>query len=243
MKLGILREGKLPPDNRTPLTPEQCLAVQKKFPGVRVVVQSSHVRCYIDEAYLNKGITVQENLSECDVLLGVKEVPIYELIPEKIYFFFSHTLKMQVYNRNLLQAILQKKIQLVDYEALTDKEGFRIIGFGRYAGLVGAYNGLRALGLRYRIFDLKPAHQCEGLAEMLQQLSPINFPAVKIALTGDGRVAGGVVELLENLNIRRLSPEQYLEVEKSAFPVYTQLLPQHYVKAKNGSELDRKSVV
>lgn len=236
MKLGILREEKFPPDKRTPLTPEQCLETQEKFPGISVVVQSSRVRCYSDEAYQRKGIQVQDDLKQCDVLLGVKEVSKENLIPGKIYLFFSHTIKMQEYNRELLQSVLRNNVQLVDYEVLTDKDGFRIIGFGRYAGLVGTYNGFRALGLRYRIFNLKPAHQCEGLAEMLQQLYQVNLPAVKIVLTGDGRVARGAVELLEYMNIQRLSPEQYLKVEKPAFPFYTQLLPQHYVKRIDGGE-------
>jgi saccharopine dehydrogenase (NAD+, L-lysine forming) len=236
MKIGIIREGKIPPDNRTPLTPEQCLETQEKFPGVDVKVQSSQARCYSDEEYIRKGIAVEEDLSQCDVLFGVKEVPVHNLIPEKIYFFFSHTIKKQEYNRELLKTILQKKIQLVDYEVLTDKSGFRIIGFGRFAGLVGSYNGLRALGLRNRIFDLKPAHQCDNLTEMLQQLYRIDMPPVKIAVTGDGRVAGGVVELLDFMNIQRLSPEQYLSIFKPAFPVYTQLSPQHYVRSYDGSE-------
>jgi alanine dehydrogenase len=238
MKLGILREGKIPPDNRVPLTPEQCVEVQQKFKNVQVVVQSSQVRCFRDEEYLKNGISVQEDISGCDVLLGVKEVPLNDLFPGKIYFFFSHTIKKQEYNRKLLQTILRKKIQLVDYEVLTDKNGFRIIGFGRFAGLVGAYNGLRALGLRRNIFDLKPAHQCDGLEELLYQLNLVNLPPVKIAFTGDGRVANGVLEVLEFMKIRRLSPEQFLETRQPEKPVYTQLLPQHYARRKDGSAFD-----
>ncbi|WP_372948174.1 NAD(P)-dependent oxidoreductase [Mariniphaga sp.] len=234
-KLGILREGKIPPDNRVPLTPEQCIEVQQNFPGVQVIIQTSHVRCFSDEEYREKGIPVQEDVSDCDVLMGVKEVPIIDLLQGKIYFFFSHTIKKQEYNRKLLQTFLQKKIQLVDYEVLTDKNGFRIIGFGRFAGLVGAYNGLRAFGLRNRIFDLKPAHQCAGLEEMLYQLNLVNLPPVKIAFTGDGRVASGVLEVLEFMKIQRLSPEQFLETEQPEKPVYAQLLPQHYARRKDGS--------
>jgi saccharopine dehydrogenase (NAD+, L-lysine forming) len=238
MKLGILREGKTPPDNRVPLTPEQCVEVQQKFENVQVVVQSSQVRCFRDEDYRKKGIPVQGDISDCDVLPGVKEVPINELIAGKIYFFFSHTIKKQEYNRKLLQTVLQKKIQLVDYEVLTDKNGFRIIGFGRFAGLVGAYNGLRALGLRLKIFDLKPAHQCDGLEEMLYQLKLVNLPPVKIAFTGDGRVANGVLEVLEFMKIQRLSPEQFLEIGQPVNPVYTQLLPRHYARQKDYSAFD-----
>jgi saccharopine dehydrogenase (NAD+, L-lysine forming) len=238
MKLGILREGKTPPDNRVPLTPEQCIEVQKKFMHVQVIVQTSNVRCFSDEAYLEKGIPVQEDVSDCDVLLGVKEVPVKDLVPGKIYFFFSHTIKKQQYNRKLIQTLLQKKNQLVDYEVLTDKNGFRIIGFGRFAGLVGAYNGLRALGLRRKIFDLKPAYQCAGLEEMLFQLNLVNLPPVKIAFTGDGRVSNGVLEVLEFMKIRRLSPEQFLETGQPEKPVYTQLLPQDYARRKDGSTFE-----
>ena len=238
MKLGILREGKLPPDRRVPLTPDQCVEVQEKFPGVQVIVQSSTVRCFSDEAYRLAGIPVQEEVTDCDILLGVKEVPVPDLVPGKICFFFSHTIKKQEYNRKLLQAVLQKNIRLVDYEVLTDRNGFRIIGFGRFAGLVGAYNGLRALGLRNRIFELKPAHQCEGLEEMLHQLTEINLPPTKIALTGDGRVAAGVVEVLDFIKIQRLSPEDFLKTEKPSQPVYTQLLPGDYAKRKDGNTFD-----
>ena len=238
MKLGILSEGKTPPDNRVPLTPEQCVEVQQKFKNVQVVVQNINVRCFSDEEYQEKGISVQDDISDCHVLMGVKEVPINELIAGKIYFFFSHTIKKQEYNRKLLQTILQKKIQLIDYEMLTGKEGFRIIGFGRFAGLVGAYNGLRAFGLRNRIFDLKPAQQCAGLEEMLYQLNLVNLPQIKIAFTGDGRVANGVLEVLEFMKILRLSPEEFLQNNQPEKPVYTQLLPQHYTRRKDGSAFD-----
>lgn len=238
MQIGILREGKTPPDKRVPLTPEQCVEVQQKFPHVSVVVQPSTVRSFSDEEYIKSGIQVKENLSDCDVLLGVKEVKTEDFIEDKIYLFFSHTIKKQSYNRKLLQTVLQKKIRLVDYEVLTNKEGFRIIGFGRFAGLVGAYNGLRAYGLRNKFFDLKPAHQCEDLEEMLTHLDAIILPPVKIAVTGDGRVAGGVLEILEHMKITRLSPGEFLEAEKPGVSVYTQLLPENYVKRKNGFEFD-----
>jgi saccharopine dehydrogenase (NAD+, L-lysine forming) len=171
MKLGILREGKMPPDRRVPLTPLQCEEVQHKYNDVKVLVQPSSERCYKDDEYRNAGIKIAEDLSACDVLLGVKEVPPEELMTEKTYLFFSHTIKEQEYNRVLLQTILRKKIRLIDYEILTDNDGFRIIGFGRFAGIVGAYNGIRALGLRKGTFHLKPAHECENLDELFQQLN------------------------------------------------------------------------
>ncbi len=238
MKIGILREGKTPPDKRVPLTPEQCVEVQEKFPDSKIVVQFSAVRAFKDDDYKEKGITVTENLSECDVLMGVKEVPVRELIPGKIYFFFSHTIKKQAYNRTLLQEALRKKIQLIDYEVLTDKDGFRIIGFGRFAGLVGAYSGIRAFGLRNRLFEIKPAWQCYNIDEMFEQLNDTKLPPVKIAVTGDGRVAGGVIEILEYLKIKNLSPYEYLKNEIPGQPVFSQLRPQNYVKRKDGSAFD-----
>ena len=234
MKIGILREGKTPPDKRVPLTPEQCVEVINAFPGVSVVVQPSPIRSFKDIEYSKLGIKLQEDLVDCDVLLGVKEVRIEDFIPGKIYFFFSHTIKKQAYNRKLLQQVLKKKIQLVDYEVLTNKEGFRVIGFGRFAGLVGAYNGLRAFGLKNELFDLKPAHECENLAEMLSYLDAITLPPIKIAVTGDGRVAGGVLEILEYMKITRVSPEGFLNTDEPEVPVYAQLLPNNYVKRSDG---------
>ncbi|HYQ55703.1 MAG TPA: NAD(P)-dependent oxidoreductase [Draconibacterium sp.] len=238
MIVGILREGKTPPDKRVPLTPQQCVEVQQKFPNVSIVVQPSPIRCFNDEEYSALGITLKEDLSDCDILLGVKEVRIEDFLPGKTYLFFSHTIKKQAYNRKLLQSVLEKNIQLVDYEVLTDKEGFRIIGFGRFAGLVGAYSGFRAFGLKYNLFNLKPAHECEDLKEMLLQLDHIKLPPIKIALTGDGRVAHGVLEILNHMNIMRVSPDAYLKDQEPKQAVYVQLLPRNYVKRTDGKPFD-----
>jgi len=238
MKVGIVREGKVPPDKRVPLTPDQCIEVMKNFPNVEIIVQPSPIRCFMDNEYSEKGIMLQEDLSNCDILLGVKEVKTDNLIPNKTYFFFSHTIKKQAYNRKLLQSMLAKKIQMVDYEVLTNKEGFRIIGFGRFAGLVGAYSGLRAFGLKNELFELKPAHECDDLNEMLQHLDEITLPPIKIAVTGDGRVAGGVLEILNHMKIMRVSPEAFLCEEECDEPIFTQLLPGNYVRRKDGSVFD-----
>ncbi len=234
MKLGILREGKVPPDRRVPLTPLQCREVQQKFSHVKVLVQPSTDRCYTDHEYRDTGIDISEDLSACDVLLGVKEVPPEQLVPDKTYLFFSHTTKQQEYNRLLLQTILRKRIRLIDYELLTDNEGFRIIGFGRFAGIVGAYNGIRALGLRNGTFYLEPAHKCEDLDELFKQLNHIKPDPVKIAVTGNGRVANGTFEVLDNLKMIRLLPEDFINISQPDRPYYTQLLPGDYVKRKDG---------
>ena len=149
MTFGIIRERKIPLDARVALTPEQCAFIQKSFPEVRIIVESSESRCFSDEAYLTEGVEISTNLSHCDILLGIKEVPIEQLNDDKTYFFFSHTIKKQVHNRKLLQAILEKNIELYDHETIVDVENRRLIGFGRYAGIVGAYNGFRAFGIKY----------------------------------------------------------------------------------------------
>ena len=113
------------------------------------------------------GITLKEDISDCDILMGIKEVPKHYLIPGKKYFFFSHTIKKQPHNRELLKTILEKKVQLIDYECLVDPNGNRVIGFGRFAGIVGAYNGLMAYGKKYSLFDLKPAHLCHDKKEVV----------------------------------------------------------------------------
>ena len=121
IKLGVIREGKVPPDFRVPLTPKQCKAIEVLYPEVKVVVQRSPIRTYPDASYAEQGIELVDSLEDCDYIFGVKEVQIADLIPNKTFFFFSHTFKKQPYNRDLLNAVLDKKIRLVDYEVLKDK--------------------------------------------------------------------------------------------------------------------------
>jgi saccharopine dehydrogenase (NAD+, L-lysine-forming) len=187
MKIGIIREGKVPPDKRVPFTPAQCVAL-KAIHGVDVYVQKSEIRAIKDHEYEEAGVPVIEDISNCEVLMGVKEVPIDELIPNKKYFFFSHTYKEQPYNRELLQAILEKNIQLIDYEVLTDARGARLVAFGRYAGVVGAYNALRGWGKMTGKFSLKPAHEYHDRNEMDTELKDLHFnEPIKIVLTGKGQ--------------------------------------------------------
>ncbi|HXP48915.1 MAG TPA: alanine dehydrogenase, partial [Bacteroidia bacterium] len=139
IKLGILREEKTPPEKRVPFTPLQCSELLRAYPGLEISVQRSNTRCYTDAEYQSFGLSLTDDLSHCDILMGLKEMPIDKIIPGKKYFMFSHTIKKQPYNAKMLKAMLEKKIQLIDYECLTDKEHNRIIGFGRYAGIIGAY--------------------------------------------------------------------------------------------------------
>ncbi len=240
MKIGIIREGKVPPDFRVPLTPSQCKKVETIFPNVKVIVQNSPIRIFKDEEYRAQGIQVQEDLSECDILMGVKEVNISDLIPNKKYLFFSHTIKKQPYNRNLLRAILEKKIQMIDYEVLKDKNNKRLIGFGRYAGIVGAYNGLLGIGLKTGLYSIKRANECHDRKELEEELKKIKLPSnFKIILTGYGRVGHGAREIIDLLDIKEVSPDEIVANDYNQ-PVFAHLELEDYYKAKDGSEFDKK---
>ncbi|MFT5970045.1 MAG: saccharopine dehydrogenase (NAD+, L-lysine-forming) [Flavobacteriales bacterium] len=239
MKIGIIREGKVPPDKRVPLSPSQCKDLIHTYPEVELVIQPSPIRCFDDAAYQSEGLTLQEDLSNCDVLMGVKEVNKEDLIPGKTYFFFSHTFKKQPYNRDLLQAVLDKKIRLIDYEVITNARGTRLIGFGRYAGVVGAYNGLLAWGRKMQSFDLMAANACFDRVEMEKELSKVSLPKnFKLVITGGGRVAGGAKEIVNAAGIKLVSPEEFLTKDFDV-PVYTQLHVEHYNEPQGGHLFNR----
>lgn len=232
--LGIIKEGKTPPDKRVPFTPEQCAKIQQQFPTIKILVESSDVRCFTDEQYVELGIEVVKDISSCDVLMGVKEVPIAQLIPNKTYFFFSHTIKEQPHNKKLMQALLEKNIRMIDYETLTSPHGGRIIGFGRYAGIVGTYNAFRLYGERSKLFTLKPAHQCYNRQEIEEELKKVVLPETyKIVVTGAGRVGTGCLEILNLLGLHHVSPTDFLKRVYTE-PVYTQLHVADYNKTKSG---------
>lgn len=237
IKIGIIREGKIPPDARSPLTPEQCAEAQVELP-VRIVVEPSPVRCFKDEEFTKHGIHLQDDLSDCDILLGVKEVPIEKLIPEKTYLFFSHTIKKQAYNRPLLQAILQKNIRLIDYEVLTNDQGERLIAFGFYAGIVGAHNGLWTWGQRSGQFQLPRLCQSHDYAEVLEVYSQLQLPPLRIVLTGGGRVSSGAAKNLKDMGILQVSPQEYLEKDFDK-AVFTQIHAEDYVAHKDGKAFDK----
>lgn len=237
IKIGVLREEKSPPDKRVPLTPLICSELLARYPSLEIAIQPSAIRCYSDDEYRAFGLNLQEDLSDCDVLMGVKEVPVDKLIAGKKYFFFSHTIKKQSHNQKLMKAFIEKKIQMIDYETLTDKNHNRIIGFGRFAGIVGAYNGILGYGRKYDLFLLKPAHVCRDRAEMEEELKRVKLPNIKIVLTGGGRVANGAIETLSALRIRKVTPEEFL---MSSFrePVYCQLNPRDYVERPDDHNFD-----
>lgn len=239
MKIGIIREGKIPPDSRVPLIPEQCAAVMGQNNGLDVVVQPSPGRCYPDEAYRHQNIKLTEDMQSCDVLMGVKEVPIDQLIPNKTYFFFSHTIKEQPYNRKLLQTALQKNIRLIDYEVLTDERGKRLIAFGKFAGMVGAHNGIMTYGKRTGMFDLVRMKDCLDYAEARQVYKKMSWPAMKVVLTGTGRVGRGAALVLRDMGIRQVTPTEFLDNQYDE-AVFTVLACADYAARKDGKPFQKQ---
>ncbi len=238
MRIGILREGKNPPDPRVPLTPDQCAQVAQGFRGTSVVVQPSPHRCFTDAEYAAAGIPLQEDLSDCEVLLGIKEVPATDLIGGKTYLFFSHTKKAQPYNRPLMQALIEKKVRMVDYECLTHPNGDRILGFGTWAGIVGAHNGLKTWGQRTGTLALPAAHEIHDWAALQSLYKTVALPPLKMVLTGSGRVATGVLEVMADLGVREVAPAEFL-AETFSEPVFTHLKGETLYARKTDGGYDR----
>ena len=233
MKFGIIQERKNPPDRRVVLSPQLCHTVLEKHPEAQIIVEPSSIRVFDDSEYKAFGIEVASKMEDCEVLLGVKEVPIEALLPNKKYFFFSHTIKKQPYNRDLLRAILKKNIELYDHEVITNMQGQRLVAFGRYAGIVGAYNGIRAYGLKYQSFQLPKAENLKDQKALISELNNIQLPNIKILLTGKGRVGNGAKEMLDAMNLKRVNVAEYLS-EHFDEPVYCQIDASEYNKRKDG---------
>ena len=239
MKFGIIKERKNPPDRRVVFTPEELERLQSDYPDALVKVESSDIRVFPDEDYSKLGIEVAEDISDCEVFFGVKEIPVDYLIPNKKYFFFSHTIKKQPYNRKLLQAILEKNIELYDHETIVDANNKRLIGFGRYAGIVGAYNGFRAFGIKYELFNLPKAETLNSKEDLVVRLRRQILPNLKIVLTGHGKVGMGAKEILDGMKIKQVSVDDFLNKVYSQ-PVYTQIDVLDYNKRIDGQVLDNK---
>jgi alanine dehydrogenase len=209
MKIALIKEGKLPVDKRVVLTPKQCETFNQHHPNIEIVVESSPHRCFTDNDYLLYGVNVVEDISDCDIFLGVKEVPLNSLIGKRTYFFFSHTIKKQSYNRKLLVRMIELKIKMIDYEVLKNNFGTRLLGFGRYAGVVGCYNGFLAYGIRTKRYSLKSAHLCNDRRELEAQLNDVNLPNIKIVISGNGRVGNGALEIINTLGIKEVSKDDF----------------------------------
>jgi len=240
MKIGIIREGKVPPDFRVPLTPKQCKAIQTLYPEVEVYIQKSNIRVFKDDEYAALGLKLVDDLQNCDIIFGIKEVPIDMLIANKTFVFFSHTIKKQAHNQKLLRAILDKKIRLIDYEVIKDKSNKRLIGFGRYAGIVGCYNTFYTWGLKSGEYKLKPAHLCKDRKEVEEELKKVVLPNnFRVVLTGFGRVGNGAREIMSLLPIKEVSPEEYLRDSHNE-PIFTHLDTEDYYVRKDGNEFSKQ---
>ena len=233
MRFGIIRERKNPPDRRVVLSPEACQKVLSTYDKAEIVVEPSPIRVFTNEEYKEAGIKVALKMKDCDVLLGVKEVPIKNLIPYKKYFFFSHTIKKQPYNRNLLQALLEKNIEMYDHEVITNEKGIRLVAFGRYAGIVGAYNGFRAYGLKNKLYKLPKAQKLADQQALVDALRNIPLPNIKVLLTGRGRVGNGAREMLDGMHMRKVNVHEFLDEEFNE-PVFCQIDASDYNKRKDG---------
>ncbi|WP_304517089.1 NAD(P)-dependent oxidoreductase [Cecembia rubra] len=240
MKIGLIREGKIPPDKRVPFTPEQVRRLLELHPNeLEFKVEASPIRCYSDAEFSDLNIEVAQDMSDCDVLMGIKEVPINLLIPDKTYIFFSHTIKKQAYNRKLLQEILRNNIKLIDYEVLKNEKGERTVAFGRWAGIVGAYNGLWTYGKKTGLYDIKRAFECFDRDELDIELKKVQLPPIKIVVTGTGRVGKGVLEVLESVGIRQVGPKDFLH-QYFDEAVFTVLSSSDFNRRKTDGGFDRE---
>jgi alanine dehydrogenase len=238
MKIALIKEGKNPPDKRVAFTPEQVLEIHRAYKNIEIFVESSDVRCYEDGEYAALGIQVVKEVSFCDVFFGIKEVPIQQLIPGKTYFFFSHTIKKQAYNRDLLRAVVDKNITMLDYEALKNVSGERIAAFGRWAGIVGAYNALWTYGQKTDLYLMKRAFECFDRQELKSELKKVQLPPIKIVVTGTGRVGKGVIEVLDVVGIRLIEPQDFL-FNYYEEPVFTILSSAHFNRRKTDGGYDK----
>lgn len=220
MKIGLIKETKIPIDNRVALTPQQMAQLQKSYPDDQFVVQSSPIRAYTDEEYRQSGIQVCDDIADCDILFGIKEASIPSLIPDKHYFFFGHIAKMQAYNKPLLQAMMAKRITFSDYEYLTDSQHKRVCAFGWWAGIVGVYHTLRCYGLKYHTFTLPAPDKKFSLEQLTLLLCNIVLPKIKILITGTGRVSQGAQYILQKIGAKKMSEQQFLNTPAVDFLSY-----------------------
>ena len=232
--IGIVRESRND-ENRTPLVPEHIKKYKESNPNINFIIQPSNNRCFSDEEYELCGAKINENLNECSIIFGVKEIDPNILINNRTYLFFSHTFKINKQQKNiekhkkdLLLSILNKKITLIDYENIRGKNGTRCLGFGRFAGIVGCYNTLNLLLRVLGKQSLASAYKINDYERLVLNLKNLYFPKTKILVTGDGRVAKGVIELLNQTNIKAVSKKDFLE-KKFDQPIFCNLETKDYV--------------
>ncbi len=239
MKIGLIKEGKVPSDNRVAFTPKQCKWLQN-HKNFDIKVEPSPIRCFTDDAYRAEGIEVTDDLSDRDILFGIKEVPVGMLMPDKKYFFFSHTKKLQPYNQQMMRTIVERGITLIDYESLEHEDGARLLGFGFFAGVVGAHNGMLAFGKRTGAFQLERVYKQEGFEKLVSSYFGLKLPSIRIVVTGSGRVAHGILKVMDLMGIHEVEPEDFL-AHNFMYPVYTNLKGESLYAEKGTGKYNRES--
>ena len=246
--IGVIKETR-PDENRTPLIPEHIENIKSNYPNLNVVVQPSKNRCFSDDEYKNKGAEINEDLSNCSIIFGVKEIDTDVLMNNKTYVFFSHTYKLNKETLNnaqgtpgmdkkeLLKSVLEKKIRLIDYENIRDINSKRYLGFGRFAGIVGCYNTLNLCLENLKKQPLARAYRINSYERLISNLKNLYFPYMKILVTGDGRVAKGVIEVLKQTNIKEVSKEKF-KIDNFDKPVFCNLETKDYVETNLNKKFD-----
>jgi len=251
--IGIIKESRSD-ESRAPISPSQILQIIEQYPDINFFVEPCDRRTFKNEEYAECGAKIKEDLNNCDLLFGVKEVDVNRLIPNKTYVFFSHTYKLNketlsnaqgtpgMDKKELLKSILSKNIKLIDYENIRDANGARYLGFGRFAGIVGCYNALNLFLLQNNFQPLARAHKINNYERIINNLSEVCFPNLKLLVTGDGRVNKGVQEVLKFTNIKKVSPKDFLE-KNYENPVYSNLDTKDYVIHKTKKPFELKHFI
>ena len=254
--IAIRHEDKYLMERRAAITPKHVKILSEK--GLNILVESSEKRVFKSEEYAQAGAIITNDISESPVVFGVKEMPLDIFEENKTYMFFSHTIKGQEYNIPLLKKMIEKKINLIEYEKVTDNEKRRLIFFGRFAGLAGMINSFWSFGLRLKekgidtpFINLKQSHKYDSLDEAKLAIKavgeeikknglPSGIEPLIIGITGYGNVAKGAMEIADLLPIKEISPEELLEMsENNSFDkkaVYRVVFKEkHISKLKDGS--------
>ena len=246
--LAVLAEARID-ENRAPFSPTQISNMLNNFSNLKIIVQPSKKRCFKDKDYLKAGAQITDNLSSADIIFGVKEVDISTIIKNKTYLFFSHTSKVHqhigqvikdkaiIYKKELLKEVIKKNITLIDYENIRDTsgEGYRYLGFGRFAGIIGAYNTLNLYLKLNNKQQLPRAFEINNYEQVKKLINKQNFNKLKILLTGSGRASKGAIELLKHANIRHVSINDYLN-NKYDEAVFCNISAKKHIERKDGKD-------
>ena len=249
--LAVLKEARID-ENRAPFSPSQISDLLINFSNLKIIVQPSERRCFKNEDYLKAGAQITDDLSSADIIFGVKEVDISTLIKDKTYLFFSHTSKVRqyigrtikdktiIYKKELLREVIKKNITLIDYENIRDVsgEGYRYLGFGRFAGIIGTYNTLNLYLKLYNKQPLSRVFEINNYEQIKKIISKQNFNKIKILLTGSGRASKGAIEMLKHANIKQVSINDYLN-NKYSKAIFSNISAKEHMERKDGKDISK----